>query len=116
MTTTAKNPVTRASLFTIASKAETTLDHLTALITASEDKLSNLRRDAPTSLILAETDRTLTFLDAAGLYIKSLEDAIDAMYKQAWAMPNTEDDCPVQRSRFAPWFALKVWLACRLVV
>lgn len=88
---TAKTPVTRASLFDIACKAENTLEHLTVLINASTGKLSNLKRSDPASLILAETEVTQTFLDAAGLYIKNLEDAIEEMYKQAWAMPATED-------------------------
>lgn len=88
---TAKTPVTRASLFEIASKAENTLEHLTVLISASSDRLSNLKRSDSASLMLAETQVTQTFLDASGLYIKSLEDAIEAMYKQAWAMPCSED-------------------------
>lgn len=91
MTTREKVPVTRNSLFDIASNAETTLDHLMVLIDSASEKLSNLRRNDSPDVILAQADVTQTFLDAAGLYIKKLEDSIEAVYKQAWSMPSTED-------------------------
>lgn len=88
---TPKTVATRSSIYDLAAKAEISLEHLNVLIEQSSDKLANLSVNESPKLILAEAVVAQTFLDAAGMYIKALEQTVDALYKQAWSMPKGED-------------------------
>lgn len=88
---TSKNAVTRSSLYDLAAKAEGSLEHLGVLIDQCSDKLANMSVNESPNLLLAEATIAQTFLDAAGMYVRTLEQTVEALYKQAWSMPKGED-------------------------
>lgn len=67
--------VTRSSLADIASRLETNIAHLEAMV-----KLGHRNAD--------DEGLTLSVLDSIGKYVKEISDANNDLYKEAWKLPN----------------------------